>query len=226
MSQFYLTNLKSKINTGLDICRQFGLRTFCLKILPWLFRRRYFFYSRLIHPVTAVSPCPYPVILKPAKEEDLVHLVALRRGAYRLPQLKRRLRDGHLCFIGWIGHRPVQVRWIFTRSLYVPYLRRTLLLSPSEAYVDEAFTVPELRGQGIGAYTRYLLLLALLELGYKKYSCAVASWNKAQQRLAEKFGMEKVGEGGYVNFILGKKFTWRGKVKDFGDGRIEIRTSD
>jgi GNAT superfamily N-acetyltransferase len=219
-------SLRNKIRIGLDILGQLGWRAFFWKVLPWLFCRRYFFYSQPIFPVPVVPPCRLPVTLKRANEDDLPHLTALSPSATTAARLKKRLRDGHLCFIGWVANRPVQYRWVFTRSLYLPYLRHTLVLSPSEVYVDEAYTIPELRGHGIATYTGYLLRLALLELGYGRYTCAVASWNKAQLKLADKFGMDKVGEGGYINLLLGKKFIWTDRVKDHGHGRIEICVSD
>lgn len=218
--------LKNKIATGFEIIQQYGLLWFCREVLPWLFCRRYFFYSQVIRPISPLSSCASPIAFKLAKEEDLPSLLVFRRDVYNLSQMKKRLREGHLCFIGWLGERPVHVRWIFVRFHYAPYLHRSLLLSPGEAYVDETFTAPDLRNKGIATFTGHLLRLALLELGFKRYSCAVASWNKAQQRVAEKFGMEKVGEGGYFNFVIGKKFIWRGKVRDCGHGRIQLCSSD
>jgi len=125
-------------------------------------------------------------------------------------------------FIGWFEGRPVQSRWVFTRPVHLRYLHQTLFTSAGEAFVDEAYTRPEMRGRGIATYTGYLLRLALLELGFKTYSCAVASWNEAQHRVAAKFGLEKVGEGGYIDLLFFKKFIWKGKIIDHGGLGIEI----
>jgi len=218
--------LRSKIRIGLDIRRQFGGKIFFGRVLPWLLCRRYYFYSQAIHPTKPAVSCSYPVMVKFADEDDLALVAALSPGDATISQLKKRLRDGHLCFTGWVKDRLVHFRWIFTWSLYLPYLHRTLLLSSSEVYVDEAYTIPELRGRGIATYMGHILRLALSERGFKRYSCAVASWNKAQQKLADKFGMEKVGEGGFINLLLGKRFIWKGRVKDYGDGRIDICVPD
>ncbi|MDH7513432.1 MAG: GNAT family N-acetyltransferase [Clostridiales bacterium] len=214
--------LSSKIRIGIDIWRQLGGKTFFGRVLPWLFCRRYYFYSQPIHSTWPALSCSCPVVVKFADDNDLALVAALSPGDATVSELKKRLRDGHLCFTGWLNDKLVHFRWIFTRCLYLPYLHRTLLLSSFEVYVDETYTLPELRGRGIAAYTGRLLRLALFERGFKRYSCAVASWNKAQQKLTEKFGMEKVGEGGFIDFLLGKRFIWKGRVKDHGDGRIEI----
>ena len=164
MRPFDVARLRSKIRIGLDIRRQLGWTACFGRVLPWLLCRRYYFYTQPIHPTWPALSCSSPVLTKFAEDHDLALVTALSPGHATVSELRMRLRDGHLCFTGWLNDRLVHFRWIFTRSLVLPYLHRTLCLSPLEVYVDEAYTHPELRGRGIAAYTGRLLRQALFEL--------------------------------------------------------------
>lgn len=115
---------------------------------------------------------------------------------------------------------------MFTHSLYVPYLRRTFILSSKEVYSDEAYTKPEFRSLGIYIYAGYLLRQKLYEMGYRRFSCVFASWNLGPLKWSEKIGLKPVGKGGYLNFLLFKKFFWKGTIKDLKDGKISVGLPD
>lgn len=218
-------SLKSKILTAQDLFQEFGLKKFSTKIMPFMFYRKYIFCSQLINSIVSIPSCDIPFRLELSGETDIQHLMRLRPGYYPFSLLQRRLKEGHLCFLGWSGNLPIHVRWVFIRSLYLPYLHRTYVLSPREVYADDAYTIPPFRRKGIYTYAGYLLRMKLQNLGYERFTCTFASWNSGPLRLADKIGLQKVGEGGYWNMFGYKKFFWKGSVRNDNDGKISIRES-
>lgn len=216
----------SKLYTASDLFKEHGWKRFVGEIIPWLFYRRYIFYSQPIDDPVFLYSCQIPFRLEQVKEKDFPHLIKLRPGFYDISQIRKRIKEGHICFLGWSGQKPIHIRWIFVRSLYLPYLHRTLILYPGEVYRDEAFTLPDYRRKGVYSYAGYLMRQVLKELGYDRLVCMFASWNLSPQSQAERMGLEKVGEGGYWNILGYKKYFWKGMVQDKGDGKISVRTEE
>lgn len=221
----YPSRFRSKFLTAYDLAQRFGWQRFLGSIVPWLFIRRYVFCSKSIYDLPPESPPAVPLRLELATEKDLPFLMALRPHYYELRILQKRLEEGHLCFIVWRGNRPVHVRWMFVKSLYLPYLHRTLLLSSGQVYFDEAYTIPEFRGRGIFHTARNGIRLRLGELGYQSEISVFASWQAYSQSIAVRIKREKVGEGKIVNWPGLRKFYWKGAVQDHGDGKISILPS-
>lgn len=196
------------------------------EILPWLFHPHYFFYARSLDTPPPTFHCRIPIRLDRIKEKDLPLLQNIRRGFYDFTLLQERVKNGHLCFIGRSGQEPVHIRWVFVRSVYLPYLHRTLILSPEEAYGDEAFTIPRYRRKGVYSNCRYLLHNALQLLGYRRLSWAHAPWETGLLKSAEKNSFKKLGEAGYRNIFGNRKFFWKGQVHDHGDGKISFRQEE
>jgi len=218
--------LMSKIHIAVDLLKEHGWRRFIGEIIPWLFHRRYIFYSQPIDNPVLLYSCQIPFRLEQVKEKDLSHLIKMRPGFYDLSLLQKRKKDGHICFLGLSGQKPIHLRWVFIRSIYLPYLQRKLILYPGEVYVDEAYTLPGYRQKGVYSYAGYLMRHALKELGFDRLICMFASWNLSPQSQAERMGLEKVGEGGYWNIFGYKKYFWKGMVQDNGEKKISIRTDE
>jgi hypothetical protein len=215
-----------KIRTAVDIFGEVGAKRFIREIVPWVFLRRFFFYSQSLKGPFPFPSCQLPFRLELVKEKDLHFLLDVRPGFYHLSSLQKRLEEGHLCFLGWSGQNPVHIRWVFVNSLYLPYLRQKFVLRPGEVFVDEAYTRPEYRRHGVYSYAGYLMRPILQNLGYGRLICAFASWNVSSQKGSEKLGMKKVGEGGYRNIFGIKKFYWEGSVQYCGDGKISIKKEE
>jgi len=221
-SDLYSSRLRSKLVTAFDLAKSFGWRMFLGEIVPWLFVRRYFFCSRVIQDLVPESPAQVPLRLELAAQKDLPNLMALRPHYYKLQVLQKRLEEGHICFLGWRGNRPIHVRWIFVKSLYLPYLHRTLLLAPGQVYFDEAYTAPEYRGRRIFGVAGNFVRLRLGEMGYKSEISLFASWQARSRTLAGRIEREKVGEAKIVNWPGLRKFYWKGSIRDHGDGKISV----
>jgi len=217
-----LTPIQSRMRTAADIHRRLGTRRFAKEVIPWLFHRRFFFYAQ---PLEGEFFRPSPKLrfrLVRADEKMLRPLPDIRPGFYHHSLLRKRLSEGHICFLGWNREELIHIRWAFVRSCSPSYLRRTILLPEDETFIDEAFTPPGYRRRGVYTYAGYLMRLMLQEMGYKRLTCAFASWNEAPQRMSERLGMHRVGEGGYFLFPGGRKYFWRGTVRETRDGCVVI----
>jgi hypothetical protein len=212
-----------RLTTVFDVFRQIGAKRFLLEIPPWLVRRRYIFYAGLYtgSPADVVAP-QFPYRLDPVLEGDLHQLVALRPDVYTLPQLRARLQQGHLAFVGRSGGTTVHVRWIFVGSVYLPYLSRRLVLAPGEGYLDEVYTVPAWRRRGVETAAAVQMRTALHARGFRRIICAIAEWNRTPQQVGEAQGNERVGSGGYWDILGYKKFFWDGSVRDHGNGDVSV----
>ena len=218
--------LMSKIHIAVDLLKEHGWRRFIGTIIPWLFHRRYIFYFQPIDDPVLLHSCQIPFRLEQVKEKDISHLMKTRPGFYDLSFLRKRKKDGHICFLGFSGQQPIHIRWVYIRSIYLPYLNRTLILNPGDVYVDEAFTLPYYRQKGVYSYAGYLMRHSLKGLGYNRLICMFASWDLSLQSQAERIGLEKVGEGGYWNILGYKKYFWKGLVQDNSDKNISISTDE
>jgi RimJ/RimL family protein N-acetyltransferase len=199
----------------------------------WLVRRRYLFYAWTLAPVDRIDGSSAhaalvrgahrksaPVTFALAEQPDLAGIMRARPRVYELADLQRRLRDGHLALIGRHGESIIHIRWIFRGAAYAPYLLRRLVLAPGEAFLDEVYTVPAWRRKGVETAAAMAMRDALGGVGVRRVYCAIASWNRVPQRVAEALGYERIGAGGYWNLGGLKRFFWDGALQDSRDGLV------
>jgi GNAT superfamily N-acetyltransferase len=199
-----------------------GARRFLLEIPPWVLRRRYLIYSMAPADAFPPYPCRVPFQLDVAREEDIPHLAALRRDLYTVVQLQRRLREGHLAFVGRCGDEIVHQRWVYVNAVYVPYLFHRLVLEPDEGYLDEVYTVPRWRGAGVETAAAYAMQRVLRARGYTRVICSIAAWNLTPRRIAERQGYTRIGTAGYWALPGLRKFFWHGVREDRARNEITV----
>jgi hypothetical protein len=226
-----VTGLQYKLASALDLTREFGVRRFIGEILPWHFYRRYNFYSLdLTKPglltsrgeLTAEHAAPTDFRIQLASESEIKLIMSARPHFYSEKQLQLRLRDGHMCFLGWIQNEPIHLRWHFIDTVYLPYLKKTLKLNAQEVWADEAFTQLDHRRSGIYAHAGFQINHMLIEKGYKRLVCAFASWNKTPQRISLKRGMTSIGEVIHKNYFWNHNNVYIGRIRESEEGTIEI----
>lgn len=196
-----------KLSAAADIIRDYGWGTFLFRAAPWLVSRRYHVHA---------GPLSRPVDGGPAREGefrmeivrggDIKEVVGLRPWYYTPRIVAERLEEGHVCFLGWSGGKPVHVRWIFNKSVFLPYLGRSIALGPGEAYSDESFTRPEFRRRGLTHQAFQILMRRLPGLGYRRLIALVVPWNEATRKILETNGIRRVGTCGYE---------WKGCSRSF-----------
>jgi hypothetical protein len=214
--------LTRKVTMAQEILRDHGTKKFLFEIVPWMFHRKYDFYSQPIEFDESLFSCQVSLRVDLVKGEDIFHILKIRPGFYDQRTIRDRLNEGHKCFMGWSDGRPVLIRWAFVRSVYLPYLHRTLFLSPGDVYIDEGFTIPEYRNKGVYSAAGPLVRKILLEMGYLRIFCAIATWDTNLRTYSGKILLKKIGEGGYRSIFGHKQFFWRGGIHDNGDGTISF----
>ena len=213
---------RPKIATALDLLGEQGPFRFSFRLLPWLLRRRYLAFTHSLDVIPAPSSGPEGLVVSLAGPADAPALARFRPGFYPPGLVDRRLRAGHLCFLAAQEGRLVHVRWFFTGPVFLPYLRRMLILAPGEVYSDEAYTAAGQRGLGIHGRAGILIRLRLREMGFRRYTSLIASWNKAPLRTMARLGVRPAGECGLTGFPGRRRLVVSGGVREAGEGGIAV----
>jgi len=219
--------LAQKYSIGRDLLRIHGGMKFFGRILPWLVFRRYFLFegSPAASPRTSATLDAMRVRL--AGPADIPAILRVRPGYYTAVQVRERLEQGHLCFIVRVADEPINIRWCFVGSVFLPYLGRTLVLDRDEVYFDEVYTVPRYRKQNHYGRSYLFMISWLKEHGFKKHFCLLTSWNTRLHLRYQALGLKKTGEVRSWNCWKLKRLILRGKIKDIGGGMISaVRARD
>jgi len=211
--------LAQKYSVSRDLVRIHGGMKFFGRILPWLVFRRYFFFegSPAVSPRTSAALDSMRV--RRAGPADIRAILRVRPGYYSAVQVRERLEQGHLCFIVWVADEPVNIRWCFFGSVFLPYLGRTLALARDEVYFDEVYTVPRFRGRKIDVRSYLFMISWLKKHGFKKHFCLLTSWDTHLHRRYQALGLKKTGEVRSWNFLKLRRLVLRGGIKNIG-GRM------
>jgi hypothetical protein len=215
---FYPGGIGSKLRSGTDIVRCLGAWEFAIRVLPWSFSRDYSIFSQDLDRIVPFPPPSVPCRVRLAGMEDIPALMHLRKGYYSRALLERRLKEGHLAFLGLNGDKPVYSHWMLVGSLGIPYLHGRLVLSPGEVYADEAFVHPEFQRSGIYAHGAFLAKTAIRAKGFRRMYCAVASWNKVPRDIMIRSGMTEIARLRCRNVPGLVKVRWSGRVDVHDDG--------
>jgi GNAT superfamily N-acetyltransferase len=218
----WLSLIRRKIAVGQDLLRFHGPVKFFGRILPWTLHRRYVLFEGSTAETASGPEAAASVRSSLAKPEDLPLLLSARPGFYNLGRLEERLAAGHACFIAWLGRRPVGIRWAFVGSVYLPYLSRTLVLAPDEAYSDELFVVPRFRRQGVDRRNFQFMCSWFKARGFRRHFCLLTPWDEHLHRRYERLGMRQTGEVIRLSGAGRKTYRWEGRFQDLGRGRVAI----
>jgi len=221
----YPHGFKSKLHAARTVLEEMGPVPFLTKVMPWFLRRKYIFYSERIRVPEAYLPPPAGFHFGFAGKEDLDSLLALRKRYYKREMLERRLDLGHMCFLGWNGKDLVHIRWLFSGTIYVPYLRRKIVPGPDEVYQDESYTAPSFRRQNIYVGGGRQLRIWLLERGFNRLTVATASWNTPARQAVLKSGMTEFASFGYWQGPGTRRFFWSGAIEVHDDGTIIFKAA-
>lgn len=138
-----------------------------------------------------------PVVFDRLQEAEVDEYVALRPKTDRA-EVRRRLAAGQWCFTGRYEGRLVHVCWVARDRAWIDYLHREIRLAPDEAYLYQAFTAPDMRGQNISPARGRYVQHTLREMGYRRLLAVIMPENKPALRPVEKVGYRFAGTLGYV----------------------------
>jgi len=214
----YPAGLRSRLRAASDVVRYMGAWEFAIRVLPWSFGRVYSIFSQDLDRIVPFPPPSVPCRVRPAGMEDIPALMELRKGYYSRALLERRLKEGHLAFLGRSGDKPVYSHWMLVGSLDIPYLHGRLVLGPDEVYADEDFVHPEFQRSGIYAHGAFLAKTAIRAKGFRRMYCAVASWNEIPREIMIRSGMPEIARFRCRNVPGLVKVRWSGQVEVHDDG--------
>jgi GNAT superfamily N-acetyltransferase len=112
--------------------------------------------------------------------------------------IRRRLKEGHVCFAVWHEARIVHAAWVAVGRAPIEYLARDLSLGPDEVFVFDAFTAPAFRGHGASPLRALAVGQHFGVRGYRRVLTAVHPENRTGFRPLEKVGSRRVGIVGYA----------------------------
>jgi ribosomal protein S18 acetylase RimI-like enzyme len=168
-----------------------GIRLLAVKILTTFYRRMFL----MVRPLDATIPPLYPrlqVVFKVLTAEDLL-VYSSSRSEQCLNLIQAPLAREEQYFAALYEGRIVQVGKVATERVYVPYLRRDLILQPSDVYVYGSFTLPAFRGYGLAPARAVQMMHHYRNQGYRRMVCLVAVENMSGLRVVEKLGYCSVG---------------------------------
>lgn len=197
------------------------------RILPWLVFRRYFLFEGSPAASPRTSATLDSMRVRRAGPADVPAILRIRPGYYSLHQVWERLEQGHQCFIVWASDEPVNIRWCFVGSVFLPYLGRTLVLDRDEVYFDEVYTVPRYRKQNLDVRSYLFMVSWLKRRGFKKHFCFLTSWDTRLHWCYRTLHLKRTGEVRSWNFWKLRRLVLRGGLKNIGGGMISaVRARD
>ena len=180
-----------------EIFREGGVKSVWFRILgETVYRRAVLLERPLTAPVASITPSvPVAIGLLRTTEVDAYRSFRPEADAC---DIKRRLANGHLCFVARYEGGIVSAAWLATGQAWVDYLSREIRLASDEAYLYESFTAPGFRGQNIPALRAAYETRYFRDAGYRRLVAIIMPENKPALRHAEKAGWQPCGVMGYV----------------------------
>ncbi len=131
--------------------------------------------------------------------KDIAEMAQIPYRPVSYEELLNRLQDEHLCLGAKCDGRLVAFTWcnlIRCKSEGVSFP-----LNKDEAYLFDAYTAPELRGQGLAPALRYRLYEELARMGRTKLYSITERFNAPALRFKLKLGAEILNSGWHVTFF-------------------------
>jgi RimJ/RimL family protein N-acetyltransferase len=171
--------------------RQGGIRLLAMKVFTTFYRRMFL----MVRPLDATTPDVQPrlpVVIKRLTDKDLCAYRRFRpeQGAQ---MIRTRLAQGDQCYAAWHEGRIVHAGWIATERVYVPYLRRDLILQPGDVYHGDSFTLPTYRGYGLSPAKAICVMHHYRQQGYRRMVCLIAVENTTGLHVMRKLGYQPIG---------------------------------
>jgi GNAT superfamily N-acetyltransferase len=118
---------------------------------------------------------------------------ALEAAGLRWDRFEARAAQGDVCAVALSEGRLVHVSWITVVGAWVPELRGVLRPGPGDAYVFDAFTLPEVRGTRVQPAASAHLLRWARDHGHRRVTFYVRGSNPSAMRIAEKTKARRTG---------------------------------
>ena len=133
-----------------------------------------------------------PVRIALLTSADLEHFSRFRPEV-ELSIVRRRLEQGHQCFIVWHGGEIVHAGWAATRQAWVEYLGCEFPLDPGDVYQYDSFTAPAFRGLDLAGARVAWMTRFFRNAKARRLLAVVWPENTAAFRPLEKAGYRRCG---------------------------------
>jgi len=166
-------------------------------------RIEYTVFTRSLEQLPAVEP-RVPITLRPAAEADLARFRGLVPPS-ELDHFARRLAHGRYCFLALDGEKLAAYCWAATQIRFeIDNLE--IQLEPGDTYVDDAYTIPAYRRQGIQSAVHLYRLQYMQGLGCQRAILIVENSNLASQQLVRKMGYRRAGQLDFRRILWQRSF--------------------
>ncbi len=175
-----------------SVLRDEGLRSFSLKLASELGYRRLLLLERSL-----AQPIPDHTPRLPVAFDVLPRSAADAYAAFRPHAAGHGIVDrwdaGHLCFVARDGDRIVSACWVAMRNAWTDYLGCGVDLTPGDAYLFDAFTLPAYRGHGIALALCMQQLRHLAQAGRRRAIRATVPENAPAVAMHTRAGFRPAG---------------------------------
>jgi ribosomal protein S18 acetylase RimI-like enzyme len=133
-----------------------------------------------------------PVRIALLTSADLEHFARFRPGL-EPSVVRRRLEQGHQCFVAWHAGEIVHAGWAATRQAWVEYLGCEFPLGPGDVYQYDSFTAPAFRGLDLAGARVAWMTRFFRDVQARRLLAVVWPENTAAFRPLEKAGYRRCG---------------------------------
>jgi GNAT superfamily N-acetyltransferase len=170
-----------------------------------------------IVPVAAHVPLGFET-LEPAALHEYLQL----QPAIPRPQLENRFTRGDACYAARVDGRLAAATWVTRDPHFFRAIGCRYVIPPSEVYVFDSFTAPELRGRRVMPALGVWVLERLREAGVTRAELVIAPDNMASRRARARNGFRPFMRIDYVR--LGRR-RWHWHRPTGADGRVRSARS-
>jgi SAM-dependent methyltransferase len=175
-----------------EVLREEGPKSLWFKILgETIYRRAILLERPLADPLPEVTP-GVSLDMALLDEKSIDDYIAFRPDSDG-SALRRRLRDGHRCFVARHDGRIIHASWVATGLARIDYLNIEINLAAGDMYLYEMMTSPEFRGRKVTLPAMARMLKDLRGMGCQRLFLVIVPGNESAFRLAEKMGARKAG---------------------------------
>lgn len=167
------------------------MEVLAIKVLTTFYRRMILF----VYPLDGTIP-----VLQSRLSVNITILTERDLEAYHkyrpdrsLKEIRARLTRGDQCFVCWYEDRIVDAGWVATGRVYVPYLRRHLVLTPGDMYNYDAYTLPAFRGLNLFMARNSYVARYNQKERYLRSLALIAVENKASRNTLYRSGVRPIG---------------------------------
>jgi hypothetical protein len=138
-------------------------------------------------------------------------------------EVQRRLADGQLCNLGWVGSDLAYYHWETWQPTYFPFLGLTLRPRPGQICGCGTYTAEKFRRLGIHREGATDGLRLKQERGGRVAIFFVAWWHRPSRRVySEHLGGIEVGSIGFWNLGAGRRYFATGAVRLVSEDSFSI----